>query len=384
MIGPFSLDAYLPAFPAMAAAFETPEARLQWTLAAYLYAFAVTTLLAGPWSDARGRREPLLIALSVYVAASAAIIVVPHFETVVFLRAVQGAAAAVGIVLGRAIVRDAFAPDQARRMYAQVMLWFSLGPAVAPVVGGILVVAFDWRAVFVALTLYGVAMIWALAVALPETLPVSGRLRAHPRDVVRRYVDIVSRPAFLAPVITFSALFAGLFVFISSSPALIFGPLNGAEGDFWWVFAPLVAGLVLGAIAADRFGGRLTLSTVITVGASLAGVALAAQATAIWLAPGVVVWFVLPLSGYSGALAWLVPAVTLAAMDTMPQARGSVSAAQSFVQLTSAAAVTTWVTPTLVAWVHFSPLGVTAVAATLWLVAAVSGYVWWRQARAVR
>ncbi|MDH4133930.1 MAG: Bcr/CflA family efflux MFS transporter, partial [Gammaproteobacteria bacterium] len=187
MLAPFSIDTYLPSFPDISREFSASPVYLQQTLSFYLLAFAVMTLVYGPLSDSFGRRRVVLVALLVYVASSIGCWLAPNAHWLLVMRVGQGLSASAGVVVGRAVIRDVFAGAQAQRVMATMMLIFALAPAIAPIVGGWLHDAFGWRAVFLFLTLLGLAVWLWVAVRLPETLPAVARQSIHPRAVAASY-----------------------------------------------------------------------------------------------------------------------------------------------------------------------------------------------------
>jgi len=155
MLGAFSVDAFLPSFPAISADFQVDAAVVQQTLSAYLLAFSVMSLFYGTLSDAFGRRPVILVSLVVFTLASAGAAFAPSFGWLLLCRVLQGLSAGGGRVIGQAIVRDRFAGAEAQRLMASITMVFGLAPAVAPVIGGYLHSAFGWRSVFVFLVAVG-------------------------------------------------------------------------------------------------------------------------------------------------------------------------------------------------------------------------------------
>jgi DHA1 family bicyclomycin/chloramphenicol resistance-like MFS transporter len=150
MLGPFSIDSYLPAFPAIEQGLGTSALALQQTLTAYLVAFATMIMLHGALSDAFGRRRPILLSLVMFVFASLGCAFSPSIHVLLAFRMLQGFSAGAGVVVGRAMIRDAYAGPSAERLMALVTMIFAIGPAVAPVLGGLIVTSLGWRWIFAA------------------------------------------------------------------------------------------------------------------------------------------------------------------------------------------------------------------------------------------
>jgi MFS transporter, DHA1 family, multidrug resistance protein len=177
MLGAFSTDTYLPSFPSIAVEFQIGLDIVQQTLTVYLLAMAVMTLFHGTLSDALGRRPIILGGLALYVAASVGALFARNFSFLLLCRVVQGMFAGVGMVVGRAMIRDRFSGPEAQMVMSYTTVVFGLAPVLAPILGGWLEVAFGWRSVFGFLATFGFLLLAACTLKLPESLPAaSGRL----------------------------------------------------------------------------------------------------------------------------------------------------------------------------------------------------------------
>ncbi|MBD3669468.1 MAG: MFS transporter, partial [Gammaproteobacteria bacterium] len=145
MLAPFSIDTYMPSFPDIARDLSATPVQMQQTMSFYMAGFAIMNLFYGSMADAYGRRVIILTALAGYAMVSVAVALVQDIDTMLWLRVGQGIFAAAGVVVGRAIVRDLFEGPQAQRVMSAGMFWFSLAPALAPVIGGWLHTWFGWR-----------------------------------------------------------------------------------------------------------------------------------------------------------------------------------------------------------------------------------------------
>lgn len=170
MLGPFSIDTFLPAFSGIAAALDATPVQMQQTLSSYLLGFAVMNLFHGALSDSFGRRPVVLWGMAAFSLASMGCALAGSIGQLVFWRTVQGMSAGAGIVVSRAIIRDMFDPSEAQRVMSQVTIFFGIAPAVAPMVGGFLFVHADWHSIFWFLMLVGITLFVANWRLLPETL----------------------------------------------------------------------------------------------------------------------------------------------------------------------------------------------------------------------
>src|SRR6266702_1585310 len=173
--GPFAIDMYLPALPALSRDFGTGAAQTQLTLSACLLGLALGQVIAGPLSDELGRRRPLLVGLAAYALASLLCVVAPSVYVLVALRFIQGLAGAAGIVIARAVVRDLHSGVAAARFFSLLMLVNGLAPILAPIFGGLLLRFTSWRGVFIILAIIGTLLLLSAATSLGETLPPERR-----------------------------------------------------------------------------------------------------------------------------------------------------------------------------------------------------------------
>lgn len=211
MIGPFTIDTYLPSFPTLEAEFNISRALLSQSLASYLAAFGLSTLVLGPLADRLGRRQVILISLLFYIAASLGCALSSDYNTFMLYRLIQGAAVGGGLVAGRAMIRDVYNTQDAHRAMSHVMMLFAIAPAVAPIIGGWLHDLFGWHSVFYFLVFYAVLVFVLVFFALPETLAVEQRQSFHPVKVMRVYGRTLIHSRFLVLVFIVANFFAGIF-----------------------------------------------------------------------------------------------------------------------------------------------------------------------------
>src|SRR3954462_11765469 len=186
-VGPLTIDMYLPALPALRADLGTTSAAVQLTLTGTLVGLAVGQLVIGPWSDALGRRRPLLAGVALHVVASLLVVVPPNLGTLAVLRVLQGVGTAAGAVIALAIVRDLFDGRAAATMLSRLFLVMGVAPVLAPTIGGEVLRFTSWRGVFAVLAVYGVVVLILGTVALRETLPAERRHHGGISDSLRTY-----------------------------------------------------------------------------------------------------------------------------------------------------------------------------------------------------
>ena len=251
-LGPFTIDLYLPAFPAVSNELGVSAAAIQLTLTATTIGFALGQLLVGPWSDKVGRRTPLIIATALHIAASIGVAFAPDVVWVGVFRVLQGVGAAGGGVVAMAMVRDLFGGLPLVRMLSRLALVSGLAPILAPLIGSQLLRVLDWRGIFFFLTAYGVLVILAAMFFLVETLPRARREDRGHSTVGERYRALFSDRVFVGVVIIGGMTFSGLFSYLSAS-SFLFQDVYGLDAqEFGLLFAVNSVGIVLGVQASSR------------------------------------------------------------------------------------------------------------------------------------
>ena len=331
-IGPFTIDTYLPSFPAIAADLGTTEALVQQTLTAYLIPFGVMMLFHGAISDAVGRRPVILVGVGGYVLASIGCALAPNMQVLLICRALQGLVAGASTSLSRAVVRDAYQGVEAQRQMSRVMMIFCLAPAVAPVIGGWLQVWFGWRANFWFLTLFGAGLFVACYRYLPETLAPPARQRFAVAPLLAAYRMVALNPRFILLAGASSLGFAGFFLYVLSAPAFIYRHLGLTEHDFAWLFMAGVLGMLLGAYVSGRLAGRLTPRRTVWLAFAIMFAGVAYNNLFYLMFSPQLPWSVVHQVIYGTGMAMAMPSLTLKLLDLFPHNRGMAASLQACVQ----------------------------------------------------
>ena len=345
MIGPFTIDTYLPSFPHIGAEFAATPAQLQQTLSLYLFTVAFMTLFHGTLSDSFGRRPVILVSLTAYALASIGCALSASLPQLLLWRAVQGLSAGAGIIVGRAIIRDSLEGHAAQRLMSLVTMIFSIAPAIAPVIGGWLQGAVGWRAIFWFLTLYAVLLIGGTVRWLPETHPVADRQPFHAGPLLRNYRRLGSDPRLVLLCVMIAFNFSGFFLYIVSAPAVIYGLLGMTEKDFAWLFVPGISGVLIGAFFSGRLASRLTPRRTVSIGYMIMFGAAAFNIAYCSLQSPAVPWTVLPVMIYTIGMALAMPSATLLTLELFPKLRGMTSSLQGFAHSLFAALTAGLVSP---------------------------------------
>jgi MFS transporter, DHA1 family, multidrug resistance protein len=348
MVSPFSIDTFFPSFHAIAADFSLSKWAVQQTLTVYMLPLSIMSLVQGPLSDAVGRRPVILAGLSVYTLASVGCALAPNFGTLLAFRALQGISAGVGMIVGRAVIRDLFEGPQAQRLLSLVTMLFAFAPAVAPIIGGWIHVAFTWHGVFAFMALFGAVLGTATYALLPETHPKEKRAHLQVAGLARTAWSVVQHREFLLLAVAMGANFAALMSFIASAPAVVEDHWHLTETQFAYLFIPVIGGLIGSAFISGRMAGRFTYAQQSHLGFILAmtGSGLMTLLDAVFSAPPILVQqILLAIIAFGAQLA--SPTLSLRMLDLFPLARGSAASVQSCVSIAISALVFGFISPML-------------------------------------
>lgn len=324
--GPLSIDMYLPALPQLTKELGASASGSQLTLTTVLLGLAFGQLLAGPLSDAIGRRKPLMVGLAVYIVASVLCALSGEIYALAALRLLQGLGAAAGTVIARAAVRDLYSGVEAARFFSSLMLVTGLAPILAPVIGGQILAQTTWRGVFVVLAVFGAVLMMVAALALPETKPVQWRQPARLGPTFRTFGRLIRQPSFLGNALAGGLGMAAMFAYVSGSSFVLQDIYGLSPQTYSLMFGANAIGLVAAGQINARLVGRIAtesqLLTFALVSASTAGVLLVTAAS-IGLALPLVLsaLFVMIAS-----LGFVMPNTTLLALADNQEISGSASA----------------------------------------------------------
>jgi DHA1 family bicyclomycin/chloramphenicol resistance-like MFS transporter len=256
MLGQFAIATYLPAFSVMAQALHASPTQVQQSLSAYLLPFALMIPWHGAISDAIGRRRMILAGNVLFTIGSLMCAAAPTLSLLYAGRALQGVSAGVGVVIGRAMVRDVFDGTHAQKIMALVAMIFALAPALAPICGGWLLLWTGWRSIFIFLAILSASLVVVSWFLVPETLPPSRRHRLDPVPLARAYATLLTKPRFVALALANAAVNLGIYLYVLAAPTFVVKHLGLGEQSFGYLFVPIVLGLIAGAAVAHRIAGR--------------------------------------------------------------------------------------------------------------------------------
>ena len=286
MMQPLSTDLYLASLPGLASGFNVPPSTVQLTLSLFVIGFGGAQLIIGPLSDRFGRRPVLLGGLALYVAASALCALAVSIELLIAARFLQALGCCSAVIMARAIVRDAYAPEHSARVIAKAATWLSLAPILGPILGSYLQVGFGWRAAFVALGVFSAVLLLLSILRLPETNMHKDPRTTDPRGLLANYRIVLGSREFWAHALPGALSYGAIFCFISGSSFVLIRVLQVPTEWFGYCFAFGVSGYTLGTILCRRLMARVGARRAFRIGTalSLAAGALFLAAVALGLA----------------------------------------------------------------------------------------------------
>jgi len=333
-VTPMAIDMYLPSLPAMSRDMGAPASAGQLTLASFFAGLAIGQLIYGPVSDRLGRRPPLLAGAVLYVLASVGCAFAASMEILIVLRFVQALGAAAAPLISRAVVADRCKGIEAARTFSFLMLVMGLAPILAPTLGGFVLLAGGWRAVFWVLAGFGaLALVWAVF-ALPESLPASVRKSRPHEPALAAYRQVITNRAVIAYALVAAFGSAALFSYISNAAGLIIETYGISPAHFGWVFglnaAALIGATQVNRVLLGRFG-PLALVRRANAAMLVLGVLMAISAVTGWGG----MWGVLvPMFFVMATLGFTTPNASALAMEVDRTRAGTVSSVVGCLQFT--------------------------------------------------
>ncbi|RYF26798.1 MAG: Bcr/CflA family efflux MFS transporter [Comamonadaceae bacterium] len=337
-IGPFAIDMYLPALPAIGASLGADVASVQWSLTAFFLALGAGQLFYGPVSDMVGRKPPLYFGLALFTLASVGCALATDIQTLIALRFVQGLGAAAGMVIPRAVVRDLHTGNEAARLMSLLMLVFSVSPLLAPLAGSGVIALTGWRGVFWAVAVAALAGLVLVNRALTETRLPADRVGSDLRSALTGYGVLLRDGHFMGLVLISGCSIAGFFVYLAGSPFVLINHYGLTPVQYSLAFSVNAAAFFVSAQFTARLGVRYGLVSVVKVAVSAAGAVMVALLS-YYLAGGdrlavlLVLYFIA-----SGCMGLVIPTTSVLALEEHGAIAGTASALLGTLQMLIGAA----------------------------------------------
>lgn len=330
-IGPVSMAIYTPAMQELVRAFDTTDAVVKMTLTLYFGGFAFAQLIAGPLSDALGRRPVTVAFLALYCAASIVALFAPSVEVLIAARFAQGLGASAGVAIARALVRDLFTDERSSRIMNLIGIILALGPALAPSLGGLLLVGFGWRSIFVAMALLGIGLICMVIFAMRETV-TPDRSRLNLTALTGTYRMLLSNRYFVTAALVLAGSMGAVYAQATFLPFILMGKVGLSPAQFGLGMIAQSGSFFLGSLIARAAMARIGAERMVPIGL---GLILAGAAGTFSLAFGHVSFahVMAPVAVYVVGVAFVMPAMSTAALAPFGRDAGAAAALMGFFQL---------------------------------------------------
>jgi DHA1 family bicyclomycin/chloramphenicol resistance-like MFS transporter len=330
--GAISNNMYLPSMPAMARDLATSDAGVMLTLSAFLVGFGGGQLIHGPLSDRFGRRPILIAGLVLYAVAAGVSVAAPDIELLLAARFILGLGAAAAQVLPRAVVRDIYDPASAARVLSIMAAVFSIAPAAAPFIGGLLDPVIGWRGIFAVQLAIGLAALCAVLIGFGESLREKDLTAMQPRRMAANYGTLLANRAFLGHALCVAFLFAGMFAFHSGSAFVLIEMMGISTQLYGVLFMIVVGGYVTGTVISARITMRFGMARMIVAGTSIALGGAGLMLTLALVGVGGAAAIIGPMTVFLFGFGIATPNAIAAAIGPFPEKAGSASAMVGFMQ----------------------------------------------------
>lgn len=243
-ISPFSIDMYLPGFPAIAKDLNISISQVQFSLTAYLIGIAIGQLVYGPLLDRYGRKKPLYIGLSIYIISSVVCAFSTSLQSLVLMRFMQALGGCVGMVASQALVRDLFPARKIAQAFSSIILVIAVSPMIAPTVGGYFTVALGWPSVFIALAVVTFLILLATYFLLPEGKPADAEISLKPRAILSNFALVIKQPQFIMYAVAGGIAMSAPFAYIAASADVFLNQYHATEQQYGWIFAFIASAMI--------------------------------------------------------------------------------------------------------------------------------------------
>ena len=329
--GPVAMALYTPAMPSIAAEMATTDSMVQMTLAVFFGGFAFAQMVAGPLSDALGRRPVVLGFMALFLAGSVVSMTAGTIEALLLGRLMQGTGAAVGITTSRALIRDLFRGQQAARIMNMIGIILAVAPIISPTLGGLLLEVADWRWIFVLMVAYAIAVLVIVATHMHETVPRNLLLLA-PLVLLRNYATLAASPHFMLASGVVVGAIGALYAQATLLPFILMDRVGLSPVEFGMGMMLQSGSFMAGALAMRSLMRRVSAYRLAAAGVVMLLIGSVWVLRLIWVEPDYL-GVMLPIAVYSGGISFVMPSMSMAALIPFPKIAGSASALQGFLQM---------------------------------------------------
>ncbi|MEV4610066.1 multidrug effflux MFS transporter [Neorhizobium sp. LMR1-1-1.1] len=331
-IGPVSMAVYTPAMPELVRAFGTTESAIKLSLSLYFGGFALAQLLAGPVSDAYGRRKASIAFLTIYVLGSLIAAMAIDVDWILAGRLIQGIGASVGVTVARAAVRDQFLGIQAARIMNMIGIILAIGPALGPTIGGLALSAFGWQSIFLLMIAFGASALLTCVFALKETA-VPDRSRLRPVTLVKTYAGLITDLRFLFPSLILGGSIGALYAQGTMLPFVLIDVVGLSPTQFGLGMLAQTGSYLTGSITLRMISGRVSGPAAVAIGIGFCGTGGFLMLLSVHLLDPTFLSIMVPVGICTFGIAFLTPHVVTSGLAAFPKVAGSASALMGFIQM---------------------------------------------------
>ncbi len=331
-LGPVSLSLFTPAMPEIVHAFDTTPAAVKMTLSLYFAGFAFAQLICGPLSDGFGRKPVTFAFLVLYLAASVMALLAPNIEVLIAARFLQGFGAAVGVAVSRAVVRDLFTGETSARVMNLIGMILAVGPAMAPTLGGLMMEAAGWHAIFLLMVGMGLGTIVLVHVSMAETV-VRDTSRIRPGALFGSYATLLTTPYFVLCGVMLGGAVGALYTQATVLPFILMEKVGLTATQFGVSMLMQTGSYFAGSVATRLLIGRVGAVRLIPVGLGCIALGNLLLAMLLASAPPSLLSVMGPIGLAAFGIAFIVPGLTTASLAAFPRIAGAASAMGGFFQM---------------------------------------------------
>jgi len=331
-IGPVSMALYTPAMPEIVRAFGTTEAAVKLTLSLYFAGFALAQLFCGPLSDGFGRRPVTIAFMGIYLAASLVCLFSPGIEVLIAARFMQGVGAAAGIAISRAIVRDLFTNERSARIMNTIGMILAIGPAFSPVIGGVTMELFGWHAIFVLMVALGIGIVLAAIFVMRETV-TRDLSRIRPMAIGRSYLTLLKSRYFMYASLIMGGTVGALYALATLLPFILIDRVGLTATQFGLSMLAQSGSYFVGSVAVRFIMPKLGSHRLVPIGLGFVATGGVALFVLLHLFQPSIYTVMLPVACYAFGIAFIMPAMTTAALAPFPHMAGAAASLSGFMQM---------------------------------------------------
>lgn len=331
-VGPVSMALYTPAMPEIVHAFGSTEAAVKLSLSLYFAGFALSQLVCGPLSDGFGRKPVVLGFMTIYLVASLVALVAPNVEILIAARFFQGVGSAVGVAISRALIRDLFHDDRAARIMNLQAIVLAVGPAFSPTIGGLIMIAAGWHAIFLAMVALGVVVVLVVQVGLSETVP-RDMSRIRPAALARSYATLFGSPYFVLCSLVITGTVGSLYTLATVLPFLLMERVGLSATEFGLGMLLQSGSFFTGSVIVRRFLQVMPAPRLVPFGLACVAGACILLAVLLRVAPPSFLSVMAPVGLFAFGIAFIMPAMMVASIAPFPHIAGAASSISGFMQM---------------------------------------------------